>query len=118
MSRGGLARRLEGFAFVGPFLFVYGLVLIYPLLLGIGVSFHRADLFGARRWVGLENYAMVLSDPVFHQALSNTLVLALLIVPPLTVIALLLALALNRATRGAAIFRGSSSPPRSCRSRS
>ena len=106
MSGGGLARRLGGFAFVGPFLLVYTVVLVYPLLLGIGISFHRADLFGARQWVGLENYASVLADPVFHQSLRNTLLLALLIVPPLTVIALLLALALNRATRGAAIFRG------------
>jgi multiple sugar transport system permease protein len=91
---------------VGPFLFLYIAILIYPLLLGIGISFHRADLFGSRQWVGLENYALVLADPVFHQSLINTLVLAMLIVPPLTVLALLLALALNRATRGAAIFRG------------
>jgi multiple sugar transport system permease protein len=103
---GARARRLEGFAFVGPFLLVYAVVLIYPLLLGMSISLHRADLFGARRWVGLENYASVLSDPVFHQALGNTLLLALLIVPPLTVLSLLLALGLNRATRGAAIFRG------------
>ena len=106
MRRAGPASRLEGFAFVGPFLALYIVVLIYPLLLGIGISFHRADLFGARLWVGLENYVQVLSDPVFHQALGNTLLLALLIVPPLTVLALLLALALNRATRGAAVFRG------------
>jgi multiple sugar transport system permease protein len=106
MSSLSLGRRLEGFAFVGPFLFLYTAILIYPLLLGIGISFHRADLFGAREWVGFENYALILADPVFYQSLVNTLVLALLIVPPLTVIALLLALALNRATRGAAIFRG------------
>ena len=106
MRSGGELRRLEGLAFVAPFLLVYVAVLIYPLLLGIGISFHRADLFGARRWVGLENYALVLSDPVLHQALGNTLLLALLIVPPLTLIAFLLALALNRATRGAAVFRG------------
>lgn len=98
--------RLEGFAFVGPFLLLYLTVLIWPLLLGIGISFHRADLFGAREWIGLGNYVAVLGDPVFHQALGNTLLLALLIVPPLTLLALLLALALNRATRGAAIFRG------------
>ncbi len=36
----------------------------------------------------------------------NTFWVALLIVPPLTIIALLLALALNRATRTAAVFRG------------
>lgn len=102
----GIARRLGAFAFVGPFLFFYTAILIYPLLLGIGISFNRADLFGARQWVGLENYAAALADPVFHQSLVNTLMLALLIVPPLTILALLLALALNRATRGAAIFRG------------
>ncbi len=106
MSQGAQRRSLEGFAFIGPFLFLYLTILIYPLLLGIGISFHRADLFGARQWVGFDNYARVLSDPIFHQSLLNTFKLALLIVPPLTVIALLLALALNRATRSAAIFRG------------
>lgn len=106
MSAAGRARRLEGFAFVGPFLFLYTVILIYPLLLGIGISFHRADLFGARRWAGFENYARLLVDPVFHQSILNTFKLALLIVPTLTLLALLLALALNRATRTAAVFRG------------
>lgn len=106
MSAAGRARRLEGFAFVGPFLFLYAVILIYPLLLGIGISFYRADLFGGRRWAGFENYARLLVDPVFHHSILNTLKLALLIVPTLTVLALLLALALNRATRSAAIFRG------------
>lgn len=106
MTEGGWGRRFEGFAYVGPFLLLYVGVLIWPLLLGIGISFHRADLFGAREWIGLGNYAAALGDPVFHQAVGNTLLLALLIVPSLTALALLLALALNRATRGAAIFRG------------
>jgi multiple sugar transport system permease protein len=106
VSNSGQARRLHGFAFVGPFLLLYTFLLVYPLILGIGISFNRADLFGARRWVGLDNYARLLADPVFHQAVANSFKLALLIVPPLTVIALALALALNRQTRSAAIFRG------------
>ncbi|MFN3943339.1 MAG: carbohydrate ABC transporter permease [Allosphingosinicella sp.] len=106
MSGGRARPQLAGFAFVAPFLFLYATVLIWPLLLGIGISFHRADPFGAREWVGLQNYALVLADPVFHQSLLNTILLALMIVPPLTLLALALALALNRATRGAAIFRG------------
>ncbi|MEA3029485.1 MAG: multiple sugar transport system permease protein [Sphingomonadales bacterium] len=106
MSTGISWRRLEGFAFVGPFLLLYLFILIYPLILGIGISFHRADLFGARQWVGTENYARLLADPVFHQSVGNSLKLVLLIVPPLTIIALALALALNRPTRTAAVFRG------------
>lgn len=102
------ARRdaLAGYAFVGPFLLAYAAILIVPLLMGIAISFHNADLFGRRVWIGLANYAEALSDPVLHQAFANTLTLTLLIVPPLTVIALLLALALNRATRLAAVLRG------------
>lgn len=96
----------HGYAFVGPFLALYCLLLIYPLLLGIGISFHRADLFGARRFVGLENYGRLLADPIFLQAVMTTLKLTLLIVPALTAITLLLALALNRATRTAGLLRG------------
>src|SRR3569623_1702929 len=99
-------RRLEGLAYVGPFLLLYALILVFPLLFGIFLSFHRADLFGARLFVGLENYTKLIADPVFHQAVLNTFVLALLIVPPLTALTLVLALALNSQTRFAAFARG------------
>lgn len=104
MSRAG--RRLDGLAFVGPFLLLYTGIVIWPLLMGIGFSFNRADLFGARTFVGFDNYARLIADPVFHQSLLNTFALALMIVPPLTIVTLLLALALNRTSRSAAVFRG------------
>ena len=106
MSAGAGRRDLGGYLYLGPFVLIYATILIYPLLLGIGISFNKADLFGAREWVGLANYTRLLADPIFHQSLLNTFLLALLIVPPLTIIALLLALALNSATRTAAVFRG------------
>jgi multiple sugar transport system permease protein len=98
--------RLEGLAFVGPFVVLYLALLIVPLAMGVVLSLQRADLFGARDFVGLGNYARLVADPVFHQAVGNTFKLALLIVPPLTVIALALALALNRPGRGPAFLRG------------
>lgn len=99
-------RPLAGYAFIGPYLLLYVFLFVYPLVLGFDISLHRADLFGAREWVGFENYTRLMADPVFHQALGNTFKLALMIVPTVTILTLLLALALNRATRGAAIFRG------------
>jgi multiple sugar transport system permease protein len=98
--------RLSGYAFVSPFLLVYLVILIYPLLSGLALSLQRVDLFGDGRFVGLENYTRLAGDPVFLASVGHTILLALMIVPILTVLALLLALALNRATRGAAIFRG------------
>ena len=98
--------RLAGFAFAGPFLFLYLSILIYPLFLGIALSLEQVDVFGDGAFVGLDNYARLIADPVFQQSLFNTFKVTLMIVPTLTVITLMLALALNRATRGAAIFRG------------
>jgi multiple sugar transport system permease protein len=98
--------RLAGLAFVGPFVAFYTVLLIVPLIMGMFLSVHQADLFGARRWIGIDNYVRLAGDPVFHSALLNTLLLTLLVVPVLTALTLALALALNRATRGAAVFRG------------
>ncbi len=95
-----------GFAFVAPFLLFYFVILIYPLGLGIALSLRRVDLFGGGTFVGLGNYGRLLSDPTFIQSLLNTFLVALMIVPVLTIITLLLALALNRTARDATIFRG------------
>ncbi len=98
--------RWQAFAFVGPFLALYTFLLILPLVMGIVISFYRADLFGARLWVGADNYVRLASDPIFRASLGNTFLLTILIVPTLTLLTLALALALNRGTRGAAVFRG------------
>lgn len=100
------AERWHGLAYVAPFILLYAVLLIYPLLMGVALSLHHADLFGAKVWAGFGNYARLLSDPVFLHALRNTFKLVVLIVPALTALTLGLALALNRRTRGAAVLRG------------
>jgi len=100
------SRRWEGLLFVGPFLLLYGVILVFPLFRGAWLSLHRVALFGPGHFVGFENYARLAGDPIFQQSLINTFLVTLMIVPPLTVIALTLALALNRAGRGATMLRG------------
>ena len=68
MSGQGRRSGWHGYAFVGPFLVLYLFLLIYPLLLGIGISFNQADLFGARKFVGFDNYTRLLADPIFYEA--------------------------------------------------
>ena len=99
-------RDWRGLLFVAPFLALYLLILVFPLLRGLWLSFNEVDLFGAGHFVGFGNYARLLHDPVFGTSLINTFEVTLMIVPVLTVISLLLALALNRAGKGAAIMRG------------
>jgi multiple sugar transport system permease protein len=100
------ARDWRGLLFAAPFLALYLLILVFPLLRGLWLSLNQVDLFGAGHFVGLGNYARLLRDPVFGTSLVNTFEVTLMIVPPLTVLALMLALALNRAGRGAALIRG------------
>jgi multiple sugar transport system permease protein len=99
-------RDWRGLLFVAPFLALYSLILIFPLLRGLWLSLNQVDLFGAGHFVALDNYARLANDPVFIRSMVNTFKVTLMIVPPLTVIALMLALALNNAGRSAAILRG------------
>jgi multiple sugar transport system permease protein len=99
-------RDWRGLLFVAPFLLLYSIILIFPLLRGFWLSLNQVDLFGDGHFVGFGNYARLLADPVFGTSLINTFKVTLMIVPVLTVIALMLAMALNRASRSAAVFRG------------
>jgi multiple sugar transport system permease protein len=100
------ARDWRGLLFAAPFLALYALILVFPLLRGVWLSLNQVDLFGAGHFVGFGNYGRLLHDPIFATSLVNTFEVALMIVPALTVLSLLLALALNRAGGGAAVLRG------------
>lgn len=98
--------RWAGLFFVAPFLFFYIWLMVYPLVAGIVMSFHDKDLLsGATEFVGWWNYEDLFLDPIFIGSIFNTLRFVLLTVPPFVIIGLLIALALNRPTRGAAIMR-------------
>ena len=92
--------------FVAPYLLTYAVLLIYPLCIGMWLSLHKADLFGGRRYVGVENFVRLFHDKIFLGAVWNTFYFIVLTVPALVVIGLALALALHRTTRVAAFFRG------------
>jgi multiple sugar transport system permease protein len=99
-------RDWRGLLFVAPFVLLYALILIFPLLRGLWLSLNQVDLFGAGHFVGLGNYDALLHDPIFGTSLVNTFEVTLMIVPVLTIISLLLALSLNSAGKGAALLRG------------
>jgi multiple sugar transport system permease protein len=98
--------RWSNAVYVLPFLLLYLALLIYPLLEGMWLSLHKADFFGARTFIGFENFVRLFRDRIFVQALGNTFYFLVLTVPALAAIGLALALALNRTTRTAAFLRG------------
>lgn len=92
--------------FVAPYLTAFVTLLVFPLLWGMWLSLNKVDLFSGAKFVGLKNYARVLADPVFAQAVKNTALFVAVSVPSLVALGLFLALALNKTTRGSAFLRG------------
>jgi multiple sugar transport system permease protein len=99
------APQWRNFVFVAPFLFFFTTLLVFPLLWGMWLSFHKADTFSSGKFVGFGNYVRLFHDKVFLQSIWNTFYFVLLTVPTLALIGLFLALCLNRRTRTAAVLR-------------
>ncbi|SNY91282.1 carbohydrate ABC transporter membrane protein 1, CUT1 family (TC 3.A.1.1.-) [Cohaesibacter sp. ES.047] len=92
--------------FVLPYLTVFVSLLVFPLCWGVWLSLNKVDLFGGARFIGIKNYFRVFNDPVFGQAVWNTVLFVLVSVPTLVALGLFLALALNKTTRASSFMRG------------
>ena len=96
----------SGIFFVTPYLLVFTVLLLYPLISGVWLSLHKADLFGGSQWVGVQNYVRLSRDAIFLKSIRNTCYFVALTVPVVTLVGLALALALNNNSRRAAVLRG------------
>lgn len=78
---------------------------ITPIVASFGLSFTRWDLFTDIEWVGLANFQRIIVDPDVHDALRNTLLFIAGYLPGVIVIALSLAVLLNRKLKGKVLYR-------------
>ena len=78
-----------------------GLVAFYfwPLVRGIWLSFTSWDLLSPAEFVGLENYRTMVADPVFWNAVRVTLLYVVINIGLQTVLALLIAVLMQRLSR-------------------
>lgn len=97
--------RWSGALFVAPYMMVFVVMLVIPLIIGARLSMTRGDLFGVEEFVGFANFRRLIGDPVFRRTVWNTFYFVLLTVPALTIIGLALALVLNVQRRWAAALR-------------
>ncbi|WP_332664255.1 carbohydrate ABC transporter permease [Aeromicrobium sp.] len=93
-----------------PFVALFLLFTAGPVLASLGMSFtdmRSTDVRGPLgvEFVGLQNYADLIGDPLFRKVTVNTLLYLLLGVPLTMAVALAVAVALNRITRLRGFFR-------------
>ncbi len=110
-TRRGWRQDLTGWAFAAPFVILFGVFMALPILISFLLSFTSFGLrdlqnpIGAT-FVGVDNYAALLSDAKFWKALGNTFYFVAIGVPLTLGIGLLIASALSRGiTRFRTVFR-------------
>lgn len=94
-----------GYALLAPSLFGVTAFLLLPILVVVWLSLQRWDLLGPIEYVGLSNWAAVLSDTTFGNSLVVTLLFVAIVVPAQTVLGLAIAVLLARDLPGSAVFR-------------
>jgi len=98
-------RGITAWLFLAPSLIILFAFTLYPMIQAAYLSLTDYNLIRAARFVGLDNYRELVGDPDFWNAFGNTLLYAVVVTPVTVVLALLLAVLLNRPFVGRAFAR-------------
>jgi len=99
------SKRRSYLSFVLPAFVIYAAIMVFPLVFTLGLSFTKWKGYGPIEFVGFQNYARLLSDPVFHIGLRNNALIVLISVFGQIPLGLLLAYMLHRRmVKGAKLF--------------
>ena len=100
-------RNWGNWGLLGPFMVLYVLFLIGPLLYDIVMSFFNTSLVlpGLGSFAGLANYRELFGDSRFWQAMWHTIEFTLISTPPLVLLPLFFAIVVNRISRFQWFFR-------------
>lgn len=102
----GERRTLAGWVYLLPSVVIFAVFVIYPFARTIVTSFFATTPAGGlTKFIGIENFVTLFTDPLYTQAIANTLIYVVLTVPLTIVIALLLAVLTAQDLPGMGVFR-------------
>ncbi|MEX2962608.1 carbohydrate ABC transporter permease [Microbulbifer sp. TYP-18] len=102
---GSIASDLAPYLFLLPACSLIGAFVLYPMLHALAASLTDYNMITDSRFVGINNYKMLLQDPFFWNSLKNTLLYLLVVVPVLVIAPIFLALLVNKSIPGVKLFR-------------
>ncbi|HHT80944.1 MAG TPA: sugar ABC transporter permease [Spirochaetales bacterium] len=82
----------DGIIFSLPFLIVYFMFMVFPLLFGLYISFFNWDILSPGKFVALDNYKRLFTDEMFYSSLWHTIEFVLITTPILLIIGFSMAL--------------------------
>ena len=95
----------NGLLFISPWVVGFGVFMLYPIVASLHFSFCDYPMLQPPLWIGGENYAELIRDPVFRISLGNTAYYAGVALPLGMLVALSIAILLNTKVRGMAVYR-------------
>ena len=84
-----------GLALIIPVALYLIVVMLFPFIWGIWLSFTNKTIGGPATFVFLDNYKALLSSPAFHSSLRATLVYTIFSIPFKTLLGIVMAMLLN-----------------------
>lgn len=100
-------KRMRRFLFfcLGPAVLTIGIWSYFPLFRGLVIAFQDYGIQRGARWVGLDNFIGVFTQPLFYKSMWNSVVYVALTLVIGFFLPILLALALNEIPRFKVLFR-------------
>lgn len=95
-----MKKKRSGYLFVAPFMLLFTMFTVLPVLISIFFSFTYYNILEAPRFIGLQNYMnLFLRDDVFIIAIKNTFIYAIITGPVSYILSLLFAWFINELNR-------------------
>ncbi|MGG4145080.1 sugar ABC transporter permease [Paenibacillus algorifonticola] len=96
----GILNNKTPYFFIAPTLILLAMFSLLPIVIALVISFTDMDLAGLAdvsniSFVGMQNYLDVLTDPLFLQAITNTIYYVIIGVPSVIALSLAIALLIN-----------------------
>lgn len=98
-------KAFAGWVFILPALIGTFIFIVIPVICSFGLSFMKWDLINPASFVGLSNYKLIFTEPLFGKILVNTFVYAFSVSFFGVIIPLILACILNSKIRGSEFYK-------------
>ena len=107
----------SAYLFIAPFFILFFIFQLFPMIWSAVLSFHSWDGLGKQKFIGLQNYQMILRDSVFITGFKNTFFYWVFGLALTLVLSMGLALLLNdRSLKGRSVFKSLTFLPYVCAS--
>lgn len=87
---------LSAYTFISPFYIIFAVFGIFPIYYTFYLSLFKWNGLGEKQWIGLLNFKLLFTDPLFWQTVYNTFIIAIMGTLPQILIGLILAFTLNQ----------------------